>query len=471
MVGQGGHRGGGHHSHSSSFSSSSSSGRSGVTYNNYYGGGGYYGGGWGWGGGPTFVSTYNQPQYSATTTTTTYGERPSQASSSCMCGCFLVVAVAFLSLLIVSNYSSPTHFTLDASETRLWAFGSPGFTSTLRIIDYSKDSKVDKYFIEAAPKLESTPGTTTPPQTHTETVTLDGGDWVHFAYYLNRNSIIAATFKVTSGSAHLYVIKSKLEFDRWADDPDEKKDAPVLSKYSSNSQPSSAVYTVSADDDYYVVFDNDKDYASATLEIAFTVSAAQYIITRADVKPVCAAQQQVCDVAVADSDLRKYILFAAPAANATTDPDATFEMDVWNEPRWSGIAFFWVFLPSLAVVACYIIPSAVALCKARSSGVGLGAGAGAAGAGAGAGYIGLVTPSSSADAPQSIELLSQTGYLVVAEAEPDTEGGAAPWAEVLHPGSGAGAGAGAGGKGELTESAPLLSQPGPLPSAPPTAKQ
>ena len=141
-------------------------------------------------------------------------QKQSRQSDRARVVCLLVFFAVALTLVIVSNYSYPTYFKLDGSETRLWAFGRSSFTKSLHIIDFSQ--RVDKYFLLKAPELESTPGTTTPPQTHTETATLDGGDSLHFRYYLNRNSVILCTQNVTRGSVHMYVMKGKAEFESWA---------------------------------------------------------------------------------------------------------------------------------------------------------------------------------------------------------------------------------------------------------------
>jgi hypothetical protein len=312
--------------------------------------------------------------------------------------------VTFLALIIVGNYATPHHFVLDPAETRKWAYGSSSFTSKLYIIDYSKE--VSKYFLSTEPVLESTPSSD--PQTHAESVVLDGGDWLHFQNYLNKNSIVTATFTVSSGSAHMYLIKSTAAFDKWADEPDENKNSPLETKYSSNSQTSSMSYTIATDEDYYIVFDNDKDYQTASLDFSISVSAAQYILTGES--PVCTSGEQVCDIPIADSDPRKYLVLVAPSNG--TDPDLTFELDIYNEPNWVGIGLFWVLLPSMTFLACCTVPSAVSRCRG---------GGGAAHPFDGS-SLGVVTEAGAGEdsaAPPHVEL-GQTGFLVIADAQPVT---------------------------------------------------
>ena len=368
-------------------------------------------------------------------------QQQKQQSDRAIMICILVFFAAALTLAIVSNYSYPTYFKLDGSETRLWAFGRSSFTKSLHIIDFSQ--RVDKYFLLKAPELESTPGTTTPPQTHTETATLDGGDSLHFRYYLNRNSVILCTQNVTRGSVHMYVMKGKAEFESWAT---YIVNSPVPPKYAISSEP----YTVAADDDYYVIFKNDNDYLSAALGVSVTVAATQYVL-EPGATPVCAARQQVCDVQVSQFEPRKFILFVAPAANATTEPDATFEINAYNEPRWTGIAMFWVLVPSLIAVAYYyIIQAAVCwacgLCVNKAASMWLGWTA----AGAGAGRVPLSAAPRINNNNSSVELMRQTGYLGVAAAAPYSDNAATAGGAEEAPGT--------------TESTPLLSQSRPLPS-------
>jgi len=318
-------------------------------------------------------------------------------------------------LIIVGNFSTPTHFTLDVAETRKWQFGNSAYTQKLHIVDYSK--RVEKYFVSTEPKLESTPSSQ--PLIHEEHATLDGGDWVHFAYYLNKGSRVTATFTVTSGSSHFFLIKGETDFNHWEDDPDEYKNVPVLTKYSSNSQSSSAVYTVASDDVFYAVFDNDKDYASAAVEFSLRVERTQYVLT--GLTPACSADQQICDLVVEQGDARKYLVFSSPQQEEGGSTDETFELDVYNEPRWSGIAFFWLFLPSAAVLICYILPATYTYVRTGSWRRPTGSS--------------LVTAAdvvAGNDGRSDIELLGQTGFLVVAEAEPAGGADAMPTATSVH---------------------------------------
>ena len=322
----------------------------------------------------------------------------------------MVCAATILMLIIVGNFSEPTHFTLDVAETRKWQYGNSAYTQSLHILDYSK--RVEKYFVSTEPELESTPSSQ--PLIHEEHATLDGGDWLHFAYYLNKGSRVSGTFKVTSGSAHMYVIKGESDFDKWEDEPDENKNVAVLTKYSSNSQSSSGVYTVASDDVYYVVFDNDKDYASAVVEFSLRVERTQYILT--GLTPACSADQQVCDLVVEQGDPRKYIVFSSPDQEDGST-DETFELDVYSGPRWSGIIFFWLFLPSAAVLFCYILPATYTYVRTGSWS-------------RPTGLVSAADVVEGNDGHTDIELLGQTGFLVVADAEPAGGGDAMPTASV-----------------------------------------
>ena len=396
MVGQGGHRGGGHHSHSSTHSQ-------GYTTNAYYAGGA---GGWyDWNG------TYYYNRRPSNTTVYEGGIDPQQARcSSCTCVACSSFFVFVLFLIIVGTYETPTHFVLDPGDTRVWRYGSSSFTSSLHIIDYSRKTNI--YFLESEPTLEVTPTGKT--LVHTEQVTLDGGDWLHFNYYLNRNSLIDLSFTVKSGSAHFLLFQGATNFNKWADDADSAK--PLVSKYSSNSQKSTLSQSIASNDEYYLVFDNDKPFSGTLIDFSFTIRATQYIMN--ETKATC-NQVQTCDVIVSKDDTRKMIVFSAPESTgngtASDAQDVTYEIDVYNEPRWSGIVFFWLMVPSTIVLACYLLPAFIHYVKSRSSAAAQSAEEQLANA---AVFAAPIRPHAPDPQVPGIELLSNAGFLVVVEAEP-----------------------------------------------------
>jgi len=318
--------------------------------------------------------------------------------------------VFVLFLIIVGTYETPTHFVLDPGDTRVWRYGSSSFTSSLRVIDYSRKTNI--YFLETEPTLEATP--TGKPLVHTEKVTLDGGDWLHFAYYLNKNSLVDLSFTVKSGSAHFLFFQGESNFNKWADDPESTK--PLVSKYSSNSQKSTLSQSIASNDEYYIVFDNDKDFSDAVIDFTFTIKATQYIMNGTE---ATCNQVQTCDIIVSEDDARRLIVFSAPESTgngtASDAQDATYEIDVYNEPRWSGIVFFWLMVPSTIVLACYLLPAFIHYVKSRSSAAAQSAEEQLANA---AVFAAPVRPHATDPQVPGIELLNSAGFLVVAEAEP-----------------------------------------------------
>ena len=308
--------------------------------------------------------------------------------------------------------------------------GSTLFCSGLHIVDFSRQCSI--YYLSAEPVLDKAPSGKL--VKHAEHLSLDGGDWVHFAYYLNRGSLVTVTFTVTTGSAHFYLIQGKDNFQKWSEDPDENRNW-LLSKYSSNSSPASSSSTVSTSDEYFLVFDNDKDYAATSLALDIRVNRTQYDL--ASHTPQCPAGSALCDLVIAYND-KRHVVFAAPAldvvnASDKAQSDKTYEMDVYSLPRWSGIVFFWLLVPSTFVLACWIVPAVVSYIRSNRSVLAEVASQHDGSVNA-AVFASMTAPAGSSAAEYEsvpgIELLDSTGFLVVAEVEAVSPGGGRPaaWA-------------------------------------------
>ena len=247
-------------------------------------------------------------------------------------------------------FATPTLLILDPGDTLIWRFGSSYFTNQINIFDHSQ--VVTVYFVDKEPPLLSTPS---PAVVHEESVVIANEDWLHWAYYLNRGSTINVQFTTTSGSCHYYLIRGESAFKAWQDNPTDTN--WMVSKYSSNSQPSSASTYVSTSDLYYLVFDNDSPYLAASVRLKLSLLRTQYDLS--GISPMCTpGAAPSCNLPIGFSESRQ-VMLAAPQllGNGTEGPAAeqTYELEIFNKPRTSGLVAFWLAIPAILLFVCGIV--------------------------------------------------------------------------------------------------------------------
>ena len=356
-------RGGGHHHHSSSSSSSSSSsfyndnrnsgfmgsslssssslygnrnrGLGGSSYNSYsfYN---FYNGGPIW---RRSTMIYNNDDSNT--------HNNNKRKNRCLM-IFITIMATVAVVIIISSIKTSSNFSMDEGETRRWIENSYTFNEKLYINDFSQELSIYQLPSKSLPKLMMVPESTID---HNEEVILSAGEYLFFAYHLNKNSKISISFSSLQGISY-YLFQGLSNFNGWLDDPDGDSTWKATA-YSSNNIKQSTKFIVSEDDTYYLTFDNDNT-VSSKFQLQYILDRTQYDFN--SYNAIC-TKQSSCELDLKFNDDR-YIYFKAPSVKDTissikdlnvTESDindeVTYQVEVSGEPRMFAIIGLLFCLP------------------------------------------------------------------------------------------------------------------------------
>lgn len=343
-------RGGGHHSHSRNSSSSSSFNHSNRSRSN--------------------ISSWNY-NHRLNGYYSNYNDNGRRNPINCNCSNILccgvydkyifIIVLFFMTLIIGQRVEPKTSLIMDNSETRLWGRVYPTFNKELYINNYSK--KINIYQVPLNTKLSYKMQYNA--ISNKESLRLTGGEFVNYAYYLNKDSHVNIKFNGKNG-VNFYIIKGDTNFNSWK--YNSNSELTLINKYSSNNALISTSLNIIDSDIYYFIFDNSDDFSNSEIEFSLNIDRNNVDLT--DLKPVeSCIDASICNLSIQYGSSWE-LLISSPQTNIITNnssiEEETYNIDINFKLRIESLIFCYLLI-CIMILSIGPICNNLGICKKYES--------------------------------------------------------------------------------------------------------
>ena len=344
----GGHHGGGHHGgghHGGGHGGGHHHWGGGHHHHHHYGGGGHYG--------------YN-PYYRRGYGVFYYSPFRWFYRGVLLFVVVIIMGIVFMSISLSQIFSGPTLHAVTASpqDDRALSY-SQSSCEDIEISTSQYNYPVMLYLMDTKPGIVT--GTNF---TLSKTWYLFSGDYKYYYYYLlTQSTIMISVYGTNSYGVDVYILTGS-QFVKFEDEDVFIPEYHTLCRSVSSSSPCVHSYTVSNDDEYYIVFD-EKSYISNSVSTSVLIQKTRFVIQDDEIYDSCTAS---CSLSVPVAPILYPIVITGDVTTGSWTDRVSYTWyctNVFSVPTWVYILLVVGVVTGAASIAG-LIAVAVLLCYKKN---------------------------------------------------------------------------------------------------------